>query len=164
MLMLLDTGDRSPSEDNRKLLEQSLADLAASFRDTDVAGWYKNDAILGVICTGFKPNDYNKFVDAMVTRVSETLRSNLSDQQFSQMCASFHLFPEEWNHGIPGPTDPNAPIYAPRTPRPHLRSGGAAAVPEPDNAEVSPNNSLIRVERLSSEESSEPESNLGGVF
>jgi hypothetical protein len=164
LLMLLDTGDRSPSEKNRKLLEQSLAALAGSFRDTDVAGWYKNNSILGVICTEFKPNDYNKFAGTMMTRVSETLRGNLSDQQFSQMSISFHLFPEEWNHDIPQrPTDPNAPIYAPRKPRPHLRSGGATAVPEPDDAEVSANNSFIRVARSSSEDSSAPESNLGRV-
>jgi lipopolysaccharide/colanic/teichoic acid biosynthesis glycosyltransferase len=37
----------------------------------------------------------------MMTRVSETLRSNLSAQQFNQISISFHLFPDEWNHDVP---------------------------------------------------------------
>jgi len=33
--------------------------------------------------------------------VSETLRSNLSLQQFNEIGITFHVFPEEWNHDIP---------------------------------------------------------------
>ena len=114
LLMLLDTGDFTPSEKNRQLLEKTLAALAGSIRDTDVAGWHKNDSVLGVMCTEFGFDDRNTILSTMLVRVSETLRNNLSQQQFEQMCISFRLFPEEWNHDIPRqPTDPNAPIYAP---------------------------------------------------
>jgi hypothetical protein len=156
LLMLLDTGDSIPSDKNRKLLEKILAALSGSTRDTDVTGWYKNDSVLGVICTEFGFDDRNTILSTMLTRVSETLRKNLSQQQFNQTCISFHLFPEEWNQDTPQrPTDPDAPVYAPRKPRPHLRSGGATAVPEPDNAQqVSSDNSFIRVARLFIEDSS----------
>jgi hypothetical protein len=175
LLMLFDMGDSIPSEKNRKLLENILAALSDSIRDTDVTGWYKNDSVLGVICTEFGFDEYlidsnatraasvrrlramrrDTILSTMMTRLSETLRRNLSEQLFSQTCISFHLFPEEWNLDIPQrPTDPDAPVYAPRKPKPHLRSGSATAVPEPDDAEQgSPDNSFIRVARLSIEDS-----------
>jgi hypothetical protein len=156
LLMLLDTGDSIPSDKNRKLLEKILAALSGSTRDTDVTGWYKNDSVLGVICTEFGFDDRNTILSTMLTRVSETLRKNLSQQQFNQTCISFHLFPEEWNQDTPQrPTDPDAPVYAHRKPKLHLRSGGAMAVPEPDDGkQVSPDNSFIRIARLSIEDSS----------
>jgi hypothetical protein len=156
LLMLLDTDDSIPSDKNRKLLEKMLAALSGSTRDTDVTGWYKNDSVLGVICTEFGFDDRNTILSTMLTRVSEALSKNLSQRQFNQTCISFHLFPEEWNQDTPQrPTDPDAPVYAHRKPKPHLRSGGAMAVPEPDDAqEVSSNNSFIRVPQLSIENSS----------
>ena len=156
LLMLLDTGDSIPSDKNRKLLEKMLAALSSSTRDTDVTGWYKNDSVLGVICTGFGFDDRNTILSTMLTRVSEALSKNLSQRQFNQTCISFHLFPEEWNQDTTQrPTDPDAPVYAHRKPKPHLRSGGAMAVPEPDDGkQVSPDNSFIRIARLSIEDSS----------
>jgi two-component system, NarL family, nitrate/nitrite response regulator NarL len=48
-----------------------------------------------------------------------------------------------------GSADPDAPVCAPLKPKPHLRSGGAMAVPEPDDAEdVFPRYSFIRVPRF----------------
>jgi len=157
LLMLLDTGDCTPSEQNRKVLEKTSAALAGSIRDTDVAGWYKNNSVLGVMSTEFGAADRNTVQSTMMTRLSETLRENLNHQQFSQMNISFYLFPEEWNHDIrQRPTDPDAPVCAPRKPRPHLRSGGATADPEPDDTkEVSPTNSFARVAPISIKDSSE---------
>jgi exopolysaccharide biosynthesis polyprenyl glycosylphosphotransferase len=40
-------------------------------------------------------------LSTMMTRVSETLRSNLSLDQFNRISISFHLFPEDWDHDIP---------------------------------------------------------------
>jgi lipopolysaccharide/colanic/teichoic acid biosynthesis glycosyltransferase len=37
----------------------------------------------------------------MVDRVSETLRSNLTAQQFNQISITCHLFPEDWKHELP---------------------------------------------------------------
>jgi exopolysaccharide biosynthesis polyprenyl glycosylphosphotransferase len=51
--------------------------------------------------TEFGAEDRNTILSTMMTRVSETLRNNLSSQQFGLISISFHLFPEEWNHDIP---------------------------------------------------------------
>ena len=136
MLVLLEMGDWTPCEKNGKVLERILVALSGSTRGTDITGWYRNNAVLGVIFTefAFNADHLNTIPSILVTRVVDTLRKNLSEEQFDQACISFHVFPEEWNHDIhETPTDPEAPVYSPLKPKPNLRSGGATAVPEHDD-------------------------------
>lgn len=100
LLMLLDMGDGLHSDKNVKALDKVLSALSASTRETDVTGWYKTDAVVGVMFTEFGVDERNAILSTMMTRVSETLRSKLSSHQFSEISISFHLFPEEWNHEI----------------------------------------------------------------
>ena len=100
LLMLLDMGDGLRSDNNEKALDKILSALSLSTRETDVTGWYKNNAVVGVMFTEFGADDRNTILTTLMTRVSETLRNNLSSQQFNQISISFHLFPEEWNHDI----------------------------------------------------------------
>ena len=101
LLMLVDMGTRLQSDKNGKALDKILAALSLSTRETDVTGWYKNNSVVGVMFTELGIDDPNSALSTMMTRVSETLRSNLSAEQFNQISISFHLFPEEWNHDIP---------------------------------------------------------------
>jgi hypothetical protein len=98
LLMLLDMGGRTLSEENGKVLEKMLAALSGFTRDSAVTGWYKNNSVLGVMFAEFASDDRDTVLSTMMTRLSETLRENLSQEQFSEMSISFHLFPEEWNH------------------------------------------------------------------
>jgi len=101
LLMLLDMGDGLRSDNNEKALDKILSALSLSTRETDVTGWYKNNAVVGVMFTEFGADDRNTILTTLMTRVSETLRKNLSAQDFHRISISFHLFPEEWNYDIP---------------------------------------------------------------
>jgi exopolysaccharide biosynthesis polyprenyl glycosylphosphotransferase len=101
LLMLLDMGNGLRSEKNEKALDKILSALSLSTRETDVTGWYQSNSVVGVMFTEFGAEDRNTILTTMMTRVSETLRNNLSSQQFGLISISFHLFPEEWNHDIP---------------------------------------------------------------
>jgi lipopolysaccharide/colanic/teichoic acid biosynthesis glycosyltransferase len=101
LLMLLDMGNGLRSDANGKALDKILSALSLSTRETDVTGWYKSNSVVGVMFTEFGAEDRNSILSTMMTRVSETLRNNLSSQQFGLISISFHLFPEEWNHDIP---------------------------------------------------------------
>ncbi len=101
LLMLLDMGESLPSHKNGKALGNILSALSLATRETDVTGWYKNDSVVGVMFTEIAIDDRSTILSTMMTRVSETLRSHLSSQQFDQISISFHLFPEEWDHEIP---------------------------------------------------------------
>jgi exopolysaccharide biosynthesis polyprenyl glycosylphosphotransferase len=107
MLLLLDMGDRLPSEKNGKILGKILAALSGSTRDTDVTGWYANNCVVGVMFTEVATGDSSSVPSTIIARVTETLRKNLTLEQFNRVSLSFHVFPEDWNHdGEQGPRNP----------------------------------------------------------
>src|SRR5437667_444028 len=103
LLMLLNANGGLAKDQKAELLAQTLSLLSACTRETDAAGWYKNDSVVGAMFTEIAAEDRNTIVGTMLGRVSEHLRSNLSHQQFDQVSKSFYLFPDEWLQQIPIP-------------------------------------------------------------
>jgi exopolysaccharide biosynthesis polyprenyl glycosylphosphotransferase len=105
LLMLLDGGNCLPADKGGKVLSKILSALSLATRETDVTGWYKTYSIIGVMFTDISTEDRESILGTMMSRVSETLRHNLSPENFSQISISMHVFPEEWNqestHGNP---------------------------------------------------------------
>jgi lipopolysaccharide/colanic/teichoic acid biosynthesis glycosyltransferase len=101
LLMLLDLGHCLPSDKDGKILGKVMAALSLSTRETDVTGWYASRSVVGVMFTEISIDSKGSILSTMMTRVSETLRSNLSLDQFNRISISFHLFPEDWDHDIP---------------------------------------------------------------
>ena len=100
LLMLLDMGDPQPSSDARwKHLRNLIAGLSAGTRETDVAGWYKNHCILGLMFTEISLDDRATIVSTMIARLSDILRTHLSSEQFNRVGISFHVFPDDWEQG-----------------------------------------------------------------
>jgi len=104
--MLLDMGDHLPSETNGKNLCKLVAALSLSTRQTDVAGWYETDRVVGVMFTEICLEERQKIVSTMISRVSEILRDHLSLDQFSRVSFSFHVFPEDWDKDSIKPSNP----------------------------------------------------------
>lgn len=102
ILMLLEVTNHQDSEKTKKSLECIMAALLAACRDTDLVGWYKDHSVVGVMFTGLVVNDKNSILSAILTRVSETLRNELTFEQFSQVSISFHIFPDDWENDKPG--------------------------------------------------------------
>jgi lipopolysaccharide/colanic/teichoic acid biosynthesis glycosyltransferase len=106
LLMLLDAGNQGSGK-NGKALDSIVLALLSSTRETDVIGWYKDRATVGVIFTGLLADDKNSILSTILTRVSTTLRDKLTFDQFSQVSISFHFFPDDWDHDISGrPSNP----------------------------------------------------------
>ena len=107
LLMLLDAGNHQSSERNGRSLDRVVPALLASTRETDAIGWYKDRATVGVIFTGLGTDDRNSILSAILTRMSTTLRDNLTFEQFNQVNISFHFFPDDWDHDTSGrPSNP----------------------------------------------------------
>ena len=106
LLMLLDLGDHLSSADNGKHLRKLLAMLSASTRETDVAGWYKNGCAVGVMFTEIAFEDRGTIVSTMIARLSDILSKHLSFERFNQVGVSFHVFPDDWEHGGKRPSNP----------------------------------------------------------
>ncbi|MGO9438210.1 MAG: sugar transferase [Terracidiphilus sp.] len=110
LLMLLEVVSNDGAKQNHKTLDRILAALLASSRDTDLVGWYKNRAIVGAIFTGLVVHDKRTVLDTFLTKVTGTLREELTAEQFNQVSISFHLFPDDWDHDRPGRPS-NAALY-----------------------------------------------------
>jgi hypothetical protein len=95
VLMLIEMENQFPFEKNGEALKKILTVLAATTRETDVTGWYKDNCVVGVIFTEITFEERNTIVTTVMNRVSESLRSRLSARQFNQASISFHVFPEE---------------------------------------------------------------------
>ncbi len=107
LLMLLDCGHSNGSKKNGKALEDVVAALLTSTRETDITGWYANGVVVGVMFTDLVSDDKSSILSTMLARVSATLRDNLSFEQFSQISISFHFFPDDWDHESDGrPSNP----------------------------------------------------------
>jgi hypothetical protein len=94
LLMLLDAGDGILLQRKRDLLGKVVAALVSFTRETDVTGWYKQDRIAGVMFTEVNPDGLELILKTMLGRLKETLATELSSQQLTQINISFRLFPE----------------------------------------------------------------------
>lgn len=113
LLMLLDMGDHLPSGATAKILGKILAGLSGSTRETDVAGWYKSDCVVGVMFTEIGLEDRKSITSTMIERLGVALRSDLTPEQFNQVSLSFHVYPEDWNQDQEAPKRPSNPALYP---------------------------------------------------
>ena len=96
VLMILDPGQFLESGHK----EQSLAKLLGALqtlRDTDIKGWYKDGATLGVIFTEIGAAGEKSAVHTLSTKVTDALFEALSIEEINQIRLSFHVFPEDWD-------------------------------------------------------------------
>jgi len=107
LLMLLGTGNQEISEKNGKALDCIASVLLQSTRETDVTGWYTNNAKIGVMFTDLVFDDKSSILSTMLARISTTLRDNLTFEQFNRLNISFHFFPDDWDQDVSGrPSNP----------------------------------------------------------
>lgn len=111
LLMLLDMSGHMPPASIEKNLRKLLAALSMSTRETDLAGWYESDRIVGVMFTEIGLDDRGTIVSTMVARLRGILRSNLTLEQFNQVSVSFHVFPEDCDRE--GGKPPSNPVLYP---------------------------------------------------
>jgi lipopolysaccharide/colanic/teichoic acid biosynthesis glycosyltransferase len=110
LLMLVEIGSDPEARENHRVLERMVGVLRASSRDTDVIGWYKTNEVLGVTFTALMVTDKNLIVTTILTRISDMLRHELTQEQFNRVTLSFHFFPDDWDHGSSdGPS--NSTLY-----------------------------------------------------
>jgi lipopolysaccharide/colanic/teichoic acid biosynthesis glycosyltransferase len=116
LLMLLEVVSNEGQKKERQTLGLIASALLASSRDTDLVGWYKDDVIIGAMFTGLIVHDKRIVLDTFLTKVTSSLRDELTAEQFNQVSISFHLFPDDWDHEKPGRPS-NAALYPDLTSR-----------------------------------------------
>ena len=124
LLLLLDAGNCLPSDKSGRVMGQVLSALSLATRETDITGWYVTNSVVGVMFTEISIDERGSILTTVMSRVSETLQSNLTLQNFSQISISLHVFPEDWNHE----NAPANPAFYPDLVHREKRQRGALAV------------------------------------
>ena len=97
LLMLIDGANYQAKERKGKGIHSMIAPLVRSTRETDIIGWYKDQMTIGAIFTGLESENKNLILEAILTRVNNVLRDNLTPEQFDQVSIRVHFFPDDWD-------------------------------------------------------------------
>jgi lipopolysaccharide/colanic/teichoic acid biosynthesis glycosyltransferase len=101
VLMLLDPGALLAPGRTHALPNLLLA-ISQATRDTDIVGWHKQGATIGVIFTEIGAAGDKVIVQLLSTKLMDSLYANLSVREVNHIKLSFHLFPENWGHSESG--------------------------------------------------------------
>jgi hypothetical protein len=89
LLMLIDHRKGSEPPNSRSLVLAAGA-LGAVIRDTDIAGWFDGNGVLGVIFTEFGHADVNLAARTIETKITGSLQRALTAQQLNRVHISFY--------------------------------------------------------------------------
>ena len=106
VLMLLEVANYAADKAGTAL-ESVISVLMSSSRETDLVGWYKERTTVGALFTGLMAGDKNSILNTILSRVSSSLRDELTFEQFNLVSISLHYFPDDWDDDRPGrPSNP----------------------------------------------------------
>jgi lipopolysaccharide/colanic/teichoic acid biosynthesis glycosyltransferase len=97
VLMLLDAAERNGS--SARILLRAIDAVALPTRETDLIGWYKKDAILGIIFTEVATDEKTAIPEILRRKIAAALSENLGAKEAEKIAISVHLFPEDWSQG-----------------------------------------------------------------
>lgn len=100
VLMLLDANFENGSA--AKILNHALEVIVVSKRETDLVGWYKESAILGVVFTEVNMEGTCPITEILRTKIEAALVEHLGREKAAKIAISFHVFPESWDGNYSG--------------------------------------------------------------
>ena len=104
ILALLDLeGARELNGERDRLVHDVVTALSSFIRATDMVGWYRGDAILGVLFTELgKSANLHASVDSISTKVITAIGHRVGREKSRLIHMSCHVFPEDWSSQKPG--------------------------------------------------------------
>src|SRR3989454_2992598 len=85
VLMLLAPGESSLQASGDTVLSKTVSALCSVIRETDVAGWYKGDSLLGVIFSELGQADRKSIAAALQAKVTAALQSSLKAEELTRI-------------------------------------------------------------------------------
>jgi exopolysaccharide biosynthesis polyprenyl glycosylphosphotransferase len=99
VLMLLDTSAVDTDQRGSALFEQLASVVAGAIRESDLIGWYEEDAVLAVIFTELSTHENYSVTEILSTKVVDALQENVEQSIARKLTLSVHMFPENWDSG-----------------------------------------------------------------
>jgi lipopolysaccharide/colanic/teichoic acid biosynthesis glycosyltransferase len=99
LLLLLDADDATSVESRTKILTGIINATDAVRRDTDPAGWYKENSILGVIFTELGALNDAATINKLMQRIREALPQHVNKRDLPFIHITAHIFTDEQEAG-----------------------------------------------------------------
>jgi lipopolysaccharide/colanic/teichoic acid biosynthesis glycosyltransferase len=100
VLMLMDAHLENGSAAG--ILKEAVEIVIASKRETDLIGWYRQGAILGVIFTEVNAGTDRPITEILRNKFETTLAERMGKSRAAKIAVSFHVFPEIWDKNQSG--------------------------------------------------------------
>ena len=100
VLMLLDANLENGTAE--EILRQAVEIVLASKRETDLVGWYKQGAILGVIFTEVNLEGPVSITETLRAKMETAFLKHMGRDRAAKIAISVHLFPESWDKNSSG--------------------------------------------------------------
>jgi exopolysaccharide biosynthesis polyprenyl glycosylphosphotransferase len=110
-LLLLDVDEATETNRKTEILKGVVKAANAARRETDPAGWYKQNAILGIIFTELGTLDDAATSNKLLDKIHQALVAQLSAEDFNQVSVSIHIFAEDTDEQ--GPNTSENPAFYP---------------------------------------------------
>lgn len=104
LLMLIDFGQSGENGDGNGPRSKTIAAVLARIRETDIAGWYAANGVLGVIFTELGGAHERSALPILQGRLTIALESSLTPDERLRLALSFHWFPDDGLPDRPEPT------------------------------------------------------------
>ena len=98
LVMTLDFTGIRELESRRESVAWAMKTLSVLTRDTDIKGWYKDSAVLGVIFTEMNSLE----TETLQKKIHSSMHESLMEEQLNVIRISFHRFPDEGKPNKPG--------------------------------------------------------------
>ncbi len=96
LLMLIDCNAAEDRISSATLLKKMAPVLPQVIRETDVAGWFENDRILGVIFTELGSMAAETAIETIEAKVRKSCQKYCRGEQAKHLKISFYAFPDSW--------------------------------------------------------------------
>ncbi len=95
VLVLLDAYQENGSA--ARTLNEAVTGIASVSRETDLIGWYRQNAMAGVIFTEIGDENKAEVLVTLRNKIRSTLVETLGEAKADRIAISVHVFPEDWN-------------------------------------------------------------------
>jgi len=100
VLMLLDANLENGTAE--AILRQAVEIVVVSKRETDLVGWYKQGAILGIIFTEVNLDGEVPITHTLRSKIETAFIKHLGRDRAAKIAISVHIFPESWDKNSTG--------------------------------------------------------------
>ena len=98
VLMLLDCQGVRTAGKRSGFVERLTSTLSNATRETDLIGWYEENAVLAIIFTEVNLEGTGSITEVLRRKIVRALQEDLDSKLASKLHITVHLFPENWQN------------------------------------------------------------------